>query len=89
MKSKLLPEKLESFFISWSNRIPQKSLSFIIICNDSITLISNNKIMQIIKEYIELGIIEEFKTIDDIDDFTFIRIFYNKNLCYFSVRQMT
>ena len=28
--SELRPEKLESFFISWSNRIPQKSLTLIV-----------------------------------------------------------
>ncbi len=27
----LLPEELESFFISWTNRKPQKSLSLVIV----------------------------------------------------------
>ena len=69
MESELLPEELESFFISWTNRVPQKSLSFIIICNDAVTLVDNDESMQIIEEYIELGIIKEFNTIEYDDDF--------------------
>jgi hypothetical protein len=59
----LLPEELESFFISWSNRVPQKLLSFIIVCNDfSVsTLVDNDENMQVIEKYVELGIIKEFK----------------------------
>ena len=32
-KLKLFPEDLESFFISWKNRKPQKLLSFIVVKN--------------------------------------------------------
>ena len=63
-KSDLLPDELETFFTSWSNHIPQKSLSLIIIRNDSDTLlryIDGN--MEIIEKYIKLGIIKEFKAI--------------------------
>ena len=63
-QSELLPEELESFFISWTNRIPQKSLSFIIIHNDAGTLVDNDDNMQIIEKYIKLGIIKEFKIIE-------------------------
>ena len=66
-QSELLPEELESFFISWTNRIPQKSLSFIIIYNDADTLADNYENKQIIEKYIELGIIKEFETIDYYD----------------------
>uniref|UniRef100_U9STQ8 Uncharacterized protein n=1 Tax=Rhizophagus irregularis (strain DAOM 181602 / DAOM 197198 / MUCL 43194) TaxID=747089 RepID=U9STQ8_RHIID len=33
MKSKLLPEELESFFINWKNRTSKKSLSLMVINN--------------------------------------------------------
>ena len=60
----LLSEELESFFISWANRIPQKSFSFIIILNNSVTLLRNFENTKIIEKYIKLGIIKEFKTIE-------------------------
>ena len=58
--SELLPEELESFFTSWSNRIPQRSFSLIIVRNDSCTLDENDENMKIIEKYIKLGIIKEF-----------------------------
>ena len=73
VESILLPEELESFCISWANRIPQKSLSLTIIHNDSNrTLDEFDGNMEIIEEYIELGIISEFKTIRYyLDDFEY------------------
>ena len=70
-QSKLLPEELESFFISWTNRIPQKSLSLIIVkYNPNSSLDTNNENMEIIKKYTELGVIKKFKVIDfDGDEF--------------------
>ena len=62
LRSELLPEELKSFFINWTNRIPQKPLSLIIICNDAVSTIANNdENMQIIEDYIELGIIKKFE----------------------------
>ena len=74
IKSELLPEELESFLISWSDRVPQKSLSLITIRNDSInrTLDEIDGNMEIIEEYTELGTIREFKTIKHcLDDFEY------------------
>ena len=72
IKSELLPEELESFFISWANRTPQKSLSLFSIYNESVgslDKIDGNK--EIIEKYAELGIIKEFKIAeyDEFDDF--------------------
>ena len=61
-QSKLLPEKLESFFTSWTNRIPQKSFSLIIIRNDSYTLDKIDENKRIIEKYIKFGVIKEFRT---------------------------
>ena len=68
VKSVLLPEELESSFSDWANRIPQKSLSLIVICNESDTLNEINENMEIIEKYIKLGIVKEFKAIDHFDD---------------------
>ena len=58
VRSELLPEELESFFISWTNRIPQKDT----IRNSS--LVTNNENMEIIKKYTKLGVIKKFKVTD-------------------------
>ncbi|RIA87719.1 hypothetical protein C1645_877854 [Glomus cerebriforme] len=62
-RSKLLPEDLESFFISWINRVPQKSLCLIINhCYDiKDSLDTNYENMEIINKYIKLGIIKKFE----------------------------
>ncbi|RIA83779.1 hypothetical protein C1645_833258 [Glomus cerebriforme] len=60
--SELLPEDLESFFISWKNRP-----SFTLIINKKynyISLEANKENMKIIKKYINLGIIKKFETKD-------------------------
>ncbi|RIA98794.1 hypothetical protein C1645_812275 [Glomus cerebriforme] len=57
--------ELETFFISWMNRIPQKPLSFVIINDDANDESIEN--MELINKYIELGVIKEFKVMD-IDD---------------------
>ena len=62
IRSKLLPEELESFFISWTNRIPQKSLSLVIVVKYQNSLDMNNENMEIIKKYTKLGVIKKFKT---------------------------
>ena len=57
-RSELLPEELESFFISWKNRIPQKSLSLIIIDNYNVALDKNDENKKIIEKYVELSVIK-------------------------------
>ena len=57
MRSKLLPaEELESFFISWKNRSPQRSLS-LFIRNGNL----DDENLKIIEKYKKLGIIKEFQ----------------------------
>ncbi|RIA83782.1 hypothetical protein C1645_833262 [Glomus cerebriforme] len=61
--TKLLPEDLESFFISWKSRASKKSLILIIIrpfCIDSLE--TNEENMEIIRKYKNLGIIKKFET---------------------------
>ncbi|RIA89151.1 hypothetical protein C1645_876899 [Glomus cerebriforme] len=65
----LLPEDLESFFNSWKNRIPQKSLSFVITNYDKSSVEYDHN-MKIVEKYSELGVIK-FKIIDDFSDLSF------------------
>jgi hypothetical protein len=62
---KLLPNELESFFISWSNNNPsRKSLSLFVATNiycRSLDKCDEN--MEIIKKYTKLGVIEKFEVI--------------------------
>ncbi|RIA82891.1 hypothetical protein C1645_834658 [Glomus cerebriforme] len=62
LKPELLPEELESFFISWKNRIPQKSLSLVITTSELNILDANKEYMEIIEKYIKSGIIKSFKS---------------------------
>ncbi|RIA85000.1 hypothetical protein C1645_782879 [Glomus cerebriforme] len=55
-KSELLPEELESFLVSWTNRIPRKSLS-LIIDNDAHSFKKTDENKKIIEKYIKLGIV--------------------------------
>jgi hypothetical protein len=57
---KILPEELEEFFINWNNRIPQKSLSFI-ITKGSKCLKFKQENIEIIEKYKKLGIVKKFK----------------------------
>ena len=53
-REKISLEDLESFFISWTNRIPQKSISLVIIKEsgeDNSSLDENEENMEIIKKY--------------------------------------
>ncbi len=59
-QSKLLPKELESFFSSWEERIPQKSL--ILNVTGYCGFDRNEKNITIIEKYKKLGIIKEFKT---------------------------
>ncbi len=64
IQSRLFPEELESFFVNWTNRLPQKSLSLIVVCNDEQSLDVNDENMKIIEKYIKLGIVKKFKVTD-------------------------
>ncbi|RIA92326.1 hypothetical protein C1645_845918 [Glomus cerebriforme] len=64
INSELLPEDLESFFISWKNRPSKKLLTLIIIkCFYSNYAVSE-KNMEIIEKYKNLGIIKKFEVED-------------------------
>ncbi|RIA99725.1 hypothetical protein C1645_746535, partial [Glomus cerebriforme] len=54
----LSPDDLESFFISWANRIPKKSLSLIIV--NYYEHYDKEEVMKLIEKYIKLGVIEKF-----------------------------
>ncbi|RIA87221.1 hypothetical protein C1645_828102 [Glomus cerebriforme] len=64
LQSELLPDELNSFLISWTNRLPQKSLSLIIVKYDSNSLDTNVENMKIIEKYIKLGVIKKFIVTD-------------------------
>lgn len=55
--SELLPEELESFFISWKNHVSQKQLSLIIV-SDKNPLCAQEENKKIIEKYTKLGIIK-------------------------------
>ena len=62
VQSELLPDELESFFLSWMNRILKKSLSLVIVKRYLAAngLDRNDKNMEIIKKYFKLGVIKKF-----------------------------
>ena len=57
----MIPEDLESFFISWENRTSKKSLSLIIV-DDFSRLKVQKENMKIIEKYINLGVVRKFET---------------------------
>jgi hypothetical protein len=57
IKSEILSKELEKFFIVWKNRIPQKSLSFIIEGYNNLEM--HNEIMEVIERYKKLGTVKE------------------------------
>ena len=65
IKSKLLPEELESFLIIWSNRIPQRSLSLKFITCYAYGSLDDEQNKKIIEKYIKLGVIK-FKVIEGL-----------------------
>ncbi|RIA98266.1 hypothetical protein C1645_812988 [Glomus cerebriforme] len=60
-QSELLPEELESFFESWTNRTPQKALSLMIFRQNIYSLYTRDKYVEIIEKYIKLGIVKKFE----------------------------
>ncbi|CAB4427268.1 unnamed protein product [Rhizophagus irregularis] len=63
LKFELYPSELESFFIDWKKRIPQKPLSFVIIdsafCKNRLD--KNVENMKIIETYTKLGVVKNFE----------------------------
>jgi hypothetical protein len=68
VRFKLLPEELESFFISWTDRKPQKSFSLVVVNYDADSLDTNHENVEIINKYIKLGVIKKFKVTDFEDE---------------------
>ncbi|GET00382.1 hypothetical protein GLOIN_2v1531010 [Rhizophagus clarus] len=68
VRFELLPEELETFFISWIDRNPQKSLSLVVITYDENSLDTNYENIEIINKYIKLRVIKKFKVIDFEDE---------------------
>ena len=62
--SELLSEDLESFFVSWKDRIPRKSLSLIIIEGVYHSLEKDENNMKMIQKYKSLGVIKKFEIKD-------------------------
>ncbi|CAB4373764.1 unnamed protein product [Rhizophagus irregularis] len=62
LKFELLPSELESFFIDWKKRLPQKPLSFVIIDSEFCKnrLDKNVENMKIIETYTKLGVVKNF-----------------------------
>ena len=60
--SGLNSKDLESFFINWKNRIPQRSLSFVLGCLNILEVEKEN--MKVIEKYKKLGIIKQFEIIE-------------------------
>jgi len=58
-KSEALPKTLESFLISWANRISHKSLSLIIVSRIEVI----KKDMEVIEKYKKLGVIKNFEVV--------------------------
>jgi len=61
----LFPEELEPAFISWKNRIPQRSLSLIITNGSSYSkkLRVKNDNIEVIEKFKKLGVIKKFEII--------------------------
>ncbi|RIA98786.1 hypothetical protein C1645_870402 [Glomus cerebriforme] len=66
--SVLIPEELESFFINWTNRVPQKSLSLVIVNDGSNSLDTSDGNIEIINKYIELGVIKKFEIYENFEN---------------------
>ena len=56
--SELFPDELESFFMSWSNRMPRKSLSLIFIWFGS-----EKGVTKVIEKFKRLGVVKKFEII--------------------------
>ena len=52
VRPELLPEELESFFVSWKNHIPQKLLSL------TYSFSENDENKKVIEKYVKLGVVK-------------------------------
>ncbi|GBB86749.1 hypothetical protein RclHR1_13150005 [Rhizophagus clarus] len=68
VRFELLPEELESFFVSFAVRKPQKPLSLVVVNYDANSLDTNLENIDIINKYIKLGVIKKFKVTDFEDE---------------------
>ncbi|GBC07732.1 hypothetical protein RclHR1_07660008 [Rhizophagus clarus] len=68
---KLLPKELEALIVSLANYVPRRSLSLVIVTNDycKMSLDKNEKNIKVIKKYIDLGVIKNFKIRGYDDEF--------------------
>ncbi|CAI2168075.1 6737_t:CDS:1 [Funneliformis geosporum] len=63
--SKLLPKELKSFFTSWKDRTPQKSLNFAINTRHAMNNLDFKKEnMNVIEKFVKLGVIKKFSMLD-------------------------
>ncbi len=63
--TELFPEELEPVFMSWKNRIPQRSLSLIIFRGFSkVGLKVKKESMKVIEKFKKLGVIKKFEMIN-------------------------
>ncbi|GBB93893.1 hypothetical protein RclHR1_02250003 [Rhizophagus clarus] len=63
MDQQILPELLERFYTSWSNRVPLRPFSFIVIDFFRINKFTKNpENMKVIEKFINLGVVKKFKT---------------------------
>src|SRR6266498_1839391 len=72
-------EDLESFFISWANRVPQKSLSFIVseIKKESMEIIEKFKKLGVIKKFGMMGYEYNLTASFPVDQLTPFRFYRN------------
>ncbi len=63
LESEIFPKELEPVFINWSNRIPQKSLSLIVIYCRIIGLKIKKESMEVIEKFQKLGVIKKFEIV--------------------------
>jgi hypothetical protein len=73
VKVGILPEELESLFVNWTDRIPQRSFSLVVVNDGYIvkSLDKNEENIKIIEKYRKLGIIKKFK-VTSYDDEEYI-----------------
>ena len=60
--SELFPDELESFFMSWSNRVPRRSLTLIFI-RDIVDLEVKKGVTKVIEKFERLGVVKRFEII--------------------------
>ncbi|GBC02747.1 hypothetical protein RclHR1_00480004 [Rhizophagus clarus] len=69
-QSELLSEELDSFFINWIDRKPQRLISLIIVNDDAISLDTDENNMEIIERYKKLGVVKFDIKYHEDDDYS-------------------